>query len=539
MYILMPDDIGYYKYKKQVHELKVGKAMYDWYRKEERLLNTMRQVVAYSFLRYFELIGLDPWMGEKPSSPPERFPCYVNLLGILPGSNKGVGMGNKPKTLKVIEDLLKKEKFLLVWGNYCDGEPGELKPRALGKVLKEYQKWSVSDCSELVRFWGGLVEEIGEALGKNKLGKELNTGQAAEIALRLDDVRKRSRGDSAEFRKRAKKPFLGLFGQRPWKPYDRKKPQSETKQEKKRRKEKELRAIERLRSLREAHMKIKDGGVRDRQFSKDRQTPRYLRDYVFPGKDSRKDDSDKWVRGCSLLKPANPSLVKHLDDVFGLWEGADISGTTTDFVGCFEAAWMMVFEGVLAANNEPSKLNAALEVMTWCFPYFALLAPAAMVYGFHHTTYEIGVALSLAYGVDSGDSAKPVFDYHIGFYDTLVPNITHVTSGSSGTAMEVMAKGRTEEARLKKTLTATINSVEEKRKVDNPCVVSLIDDKGALYGGYLLSDDERKKHKAWFKSVDVHQKSLKIGAHGYSELLLNKINPEYKKELAGGYFKKY
>lgn len=516
MYTLMPDDIGYYKYKKQVHELKVGKAMYKWYGKEERLLNTMRQVVAYSFLRYFELIGLDPWMGGTPPPPPKSFPCYVKILGILPGSNKGVGMGNKPKTLKVIKDLLANEKFLLVWGKYCPGIAG---PKALGKVLIKYPEWSVSDCSELVRFWGGLVEEIGKALGKNELGTELNTGQAAEIALRLDDVRKRSRGDSAEFRKPAKKS------------------QMETAEEK------DLQPIRRLRRLREAHRKVPDGGVRDRQFTKDRQTPRYLRKYVFPG-DGQKPakitiDSNKWVRGCSLLKPVNPSLVKHLDDVFGLWEGADISGTTTDFIGCFEAAWMMVFEGVLAAENEPSKLNAALEVMTWCFPYFALLAPAAMVYGFHHTTYEIGVALSLAYGVDYIDRKEPVFDYHIGFYETLVPNITHVTSGSSGTASKVMAKGRAEEARLRKTLTDAINSAEEKRKVDNPCVVSLIDDKGVLYGGYLLSDKEREKHKDMFRSVKVHGMSLEIGAHGYSELLLDKINPEYKKELAGGYFKKY
>ncbi|MCG6916302.1 MAG: hypothetical protein LJE89_02025 [Deltaproteobacteria bacterium] len=532
MYILMPDDIGYYKYKKQVHELKVGKAMYEWYGKEERLLNTVRQVVAYSFLRYFELIGLDPWMGENPPLPPKSFPCYVNLLGILPGSNKNVGMVKKTKTLEVIKNLLAKEKFLLVWGKYCPGAPGKHTARDLGKVLIKYPEWSVSDCSELVRFWGGLVEEIGKALGKNMLGTELNDGQAAQIALRLDDVRKRSRGDSADFIKREKDGW--------WKPpYDRKKPQNETPAEAERRETKELMMRYRLQMQREAHKKVPDGGVRDRQYSKDRQTPRYLRDYVFPGDPpAGKDDSDKWVRGCSLLKPVNPSLVKHLDDVFGLWEGADISGTTTDFVGCFEAAWMMVFEGVLAANNEPSKLNAALEVMTWCFPYFALLAPAAMIYGFHHTTYEIGVALSLAYGVDYGDSAEPVFDYHIGFYDTLVPNITHVTSGSSGTASKVMAKGRAEEARLKNTLTRAIKSVE-KKKDDNPCLVSLIDDKGALYGGYLLSDDERKKHKAWFQSVYVHRMSLDSGAHGYSQYLLNKINPDYKKELAGEYFKKY
>lgn len=536
----MPDDIGYLKYQKQIHELKVGKAMFEWYGKEKRLLNTMRQVVVYSFLRYFELIGLDPWMGASPPSPPSNFPCYVNLLGILPDSKKGVVMKKKTNTLEVIKKLLKKEKFLMVWGKYCSGTPGELHPRALGEVFIKYPEWSVSDCSELVRFWGGIVEEIGDALVKNKLGNELNTGAAAEIALRLDDIRKRAKGGSKEFERRAKEGWHQGRG--------------------------ELLTIRRLRMQREAHRSLKDGqdGVRDRQYYYARKTPMWMRDYVFPGDIPAKktDDSDKWVRGCSLLKPVNASLVKHLDAVFGLWEGADISGTTTDFVGCFEAAWMMVFDGVLAADNSPANLNAALEVMTWCFPYFALLAPSAMVYGYHHTMYEIGVALSLAYGVDYGDRKKPVFDYYIGSYESIVPNISHATGtvtgghkNHSGTKVaewtvgqtnkidgKVMARGRAEEARLKKTLTAAIKSVESKKDAFNPCVVSLIDDKGVVYGGYLLNKSEWETHKAWFQSVYVHRQSLSHGAHGYSEYLLKKIDPGYKDKFASkdaAYFKKY
>ena len=290
----------------------------------------------------------------------------------------------------------------------------------------------------------------------------------------------------------------------------------------------------------------------------------WMRNYVFPGDNPAKktDDSDKWVRGCSLLKPVNASLVKHLDAVFGLWEGADISGTTTDFVGCFEAAWMMVFDGVLAADNSPANLNAALEVMTWCFPYFALLAPSAMVYGYHHTMYEIGVALSLAYGVDYGDRKKPVFDYYIGSYESIVPNISHATGtvtgghkNHSGTQEaewtvgqtnkidgKVMAKGKSIEMQLKKSLTDAIKAVECEKGAFNPCVVALIDDKGVVYGGYLLKPSEQKKHKAWFQSVYVHRQALSHGAHGYSEYLLKKIDPGYKDKFASkdaAYFKKY
>ena len=530
MDILMPDDIGYLKYRKQVYELKVGKAMYECYGRQTELLNTVRQVVVYSFLRYFELLGLDPWMGATPPSiTTMNLPCFVNLLKIFPAKKNVIP---KPKTLAVIKKLLDKEKFLLVWGNHCSGTPGNLNISDFGAVLTKYSKWSVSDCSELVRVWGGIVEEIGKA---DNLKSELSGDSAGKIAERLDDVRKRAKGQSKEFEKREKESWpIG---------------------------KKNIYTVGRLKKQREAHKGLKEGGVRDRKFYKARQVPKWMRSYVFPGDKpaGKNESSDKWVRGCSLLKPVNASLVKHLDSVFGLWEGADISGTTTDFMGCFEAAWMMVFDGVLDADNSPANLNAALEVMTWCYPYFALLAPSAMVYGYHHTMYEIGVALSLAYGVDYGDRKKPVFDYYIGSYESIVPNISHatgtVTSGHknhSGTQEgewtvgqtnkidgKVMAKGKSIEMQLKKSLTDAIKAVECEKGAFNPCVVALIDDKGVVYGGYLLNPSEQKKHKAWFQSVYIHRRALTIGAHGYSEYLLNKINPQYKEHLGGGYFEKY
>ena len=535
----MPDDIGYLKYKKQVYELKVGKAMYDWYSQQTKLLNTVRQVVVYSFLRYFDLLGLDPWMGAQPPAQ-LPLPCYVNLLDIFPA--KKTTITAKPNTKEVIKKLLEKEKFLLIW----EGEKAPSTEK-LGIILTNYAKWSVNDCSELVRVWGGIVEEIGSASVKNKLQSELGEGfrSAAEIAERLDDIRKRAKGQSKGFLTPVKTKDGVTMPLNP-----------------------------RLKMVSEAHKKltlegnIVKGGVRDRvSYAGDaREVPRFMRPYVFPGDkpiaDIDKDDK-RWVRGCSLLKPANPSLVKHLDSVFGLWEGADISGTTTDFIGCFEAAWTMVFDGVLAEKkNTPQNVNAALEVMTWCFPYFALLAPSAMVYAYHHTMYEIGLALSLAYGVDKGNA---VFDYYIGFYETLVPNITHSekiniqgghgplkqlfslrplepkwTVGKPGSQDHtVMESGRTEESQLKNTLAQAIRKVgedEKKDKLANPCVVALIDKGGVAYGGYLLSPKEKEEKIKFFQAIKVHEQALSAKSPSdYSKELLKQIGGDPNK-IAGLYF---
>jgi hypothetical protein len=529
----MPDDIGYLKYKKQVYELKVGKAMYEWYGQQTRLLNTVRQVVVYSFLRYFDLLGLDPWLGVSP--PPKlRLENYVDLQDILPGKRSANVV--RPKTIEVINKLLKKEMFLLIW----EGEKNPTTEK-LGKILANYANWSVNDCSELVRVWGGIVEEVGKEVS-GKLQTELGKGggTAAEIAERLDDIRKRAKGQSKDFLAPVKNKDGSSWPLNP-----------------------------RLDMVFKAHQKLNQQqgiGVRDRvaYVEEAREVPRFMRPYVFPGDgamvDIEKDDR-RWVRGCSLLKPASKSLVKQLDSVFGLWEGADISGTTTDFIGCFEAAWTMVFDGVLAANNPPQNLNAALEVMTWCFPYFALLAPAAMVYAYHHTMYEIALALSLAYG----GADKPVFDYHIGFYQTLVPQITHSSGeirggypwfrrimkkgtpepewtvekpGSTGSAF--MKSGQAEENRLRKTLDQAIAGVqaeeEKKDRLANPCVVALIDKNGLAYGGYLLSSAEKEKNKQHFKATKIHEQALKLnGASEFAKQLLRQVGGNVEK-IGGLYY---
>ena len=507
MYILMPDDVGYLKYKKQIHELKVGKAMYEWYESQTALLNTVRQVVAYAFFRLFDLLKMDPCLGAV-AKPMGKGPRYVDLLGIMPKANKS----RQPDATigTAIRNTLKNEKFLLVWDRYSVGND----LAGLGKILTEYREWSVSDCSELVRVWGGIVEAVGESV-LDKKHPWTGAAEVKAIAQRLDDIRKRAKGQSQAFKGKLKP--------------------------------------ERLQTLRGSHQKWKGPGegVRERvkYVGQERKVPEWMKRYVLAG-----DAYPGLIRGCSILKPVNMSLVKHLDSVYGLWEGADISGTTTDFIGCFEAAWMMAFEGVLAADNPPDVLNYALEVATWCFPYFALLAPAAMVYGYHHTMYEIAVALSLAYGVDKGDKKPAVFDYYVGWYDSIVPNISHVGSQKGGHAplkrlfhpkrasswtvgkkeySAKLARGKAEEQRLRSTLTAAIQGVEKAQNADNPRLIALVDRAGVVYGGYLLKPQKANTHKELFHAVPHHEIALKKGADELSRKLLSKLNKNYMTELAG------
>jgi hypothetical protein len=512
----MPDDVGYLKYKKQVHELEVGKAMYDWYTGQELLLNQMRQVVAYAFMRFFDLLGMDPWQGAKVTHMGKK-PCYVDLQDKMPkGDSKRTP---KPHIPKIIETTLGFEKFLLVWDRW--GVKPDLK--GLGKVLTHYSEWDVSDCSELVRVWGGIVEEVGASASKattaikqKKTHEWTGLDAAREVAERLDDIRKRAKGQSAG--------FDGLTEKSP----------------------------SRLHGLRDAHQKwtAPETGVRERvkYLTQEREIPQWMRSYVYKGQEAK-----GLVRGCSLLKPVNASLVKHLDSVFGLWEGADISGTTTDFIGCFEAVWMMTFESILAEKNSPEELNEMLEVATWCAPYFALLAPSAMVYGYHHTMYEIAVALSMAYGTDKGDKKDPVFDYYIGWYDSLVPKISHVGSQKGGHGLFSRgvgflkkenreakwtvgaAKSKGKEATLNQSLVAAIKKVETKAKKidDNPFVIALVDRAGVVYGGYLLDKQDAESKKNLFHAVHCHDIALKKGADGLSRDLLSKLSPGYMNELAG------
>jgi len=92
--------------------------------------------------------------------------------------------------------------------------------------------------------------------------------------------------------------------------------------------------------------------------------------------------------GMNIWTLANHSAVGKLDRVFGLLEGADISGTTTDtayLVDAFGLGRMM-----------------------------HMLPLGTLVYNYHHTWLEVALALSINQVVTG-------IDYHMGYYTTCLP----------------------------------------------------------------------------------------------------------------------
>lgn len=87
------------------------------------------------------------------------------------------------------------------------------------------------------------------------------------------------------------------------------------------------------------------------------------------------------------------SNVLKLDRILGLITGADISGTTADTVFALETIGI-------------NYLTAA----------YYMLPLATIVHNNHHALIEVALALSM----------NGVLDYHIGFYDTLLPKGTGV-----------------------------------------------------------------------------------------------------------------
>jgi hypothetical protein len=92
--------------------------------------------------------------------------------------------------------------------------------------------------------------------------------------------------------------------------------------------------------------------------------------------------------GIQRFMLADTSTLNKIDRVYGLVQGADISGTTTDSI-----YFIRRFGG------------AALG------PVYQLLPLATIVAGAHHSVLEVALSLSL----------NRIVDYHIGFYTSLMP----------------------------------------------------------------------------------------------------------------------
>jgi len=117
--------------------------------------------------------------------------------------------------------------------------------------------------------------------------------------------------------------------------------------------------------------------------------------------------------GITLFKLLEWSTIKKIDNFFGLPEGADISGTTSDHLfGIYHTLFLME-QGRPAPRSikfSGGSYPADLQQINERKPLIILLPLAQMVREYHHALLETAAALSL----------NDMTDYKIGFYSSLI-----------------------------------------------------------------------------------------------------------------------
>ena len=117
--------------------------------------------------------------------------------------------------------------------------------------------------------------------------------------------------------------------------------------------------------------------------------------------------------GISLFKLLEWSTIRKIDDLYGLPEGADISGTTSDHLfGIYHTMYLME-QGRSAPRSikfPSGSYPADLQQINERKPLIILLPLAQMVREYHHALLETAAALSL----------NDMIDYKIGFYSSLL-----------------------------------------------------------------------------------------------------------------------
>ncbi len=114
-----------------------------------------------------------------------------------------------------------------------------------------------------------------------------------------------------------------------------------------------------------------------------------------------------WHTGITLFKLKQESTIRKIDALFGLPEGADISGTTTDHAyGIFYCLYSL--EQKAKAGSIP---QSTVDRVNKRLPLVLLTPLIQMIAEYHHSMLESATALSL----------NDLIDYKIGFYTSLLP----------------------------------------------------------------------------------------------------------------------
>lgn len=135
------------------------------------------------------------------------------------------------------------------------------------------------------------------------------------------------------------------------------------------------------------------------------------------------------LRGIERWKLEKNSVIRAIDETYGLSQGGDVSGTTTDSMYILESIHGMLRPQIQAENAD-----------LWALQLIAL---ATLVHAGHHTIVECAYPLTRWNKID----------YKIGFYSSLTPNEANMDARSLARVDEVYRKLRTYDHKVPHILT--------------------------------------------------------------------------------------
>lgn len=220
---------------------------------------------------------------------------------------------------RVVREAYKEEKFLAVWKRLGD----------ISNVHRQVNRMTASEVSDIIRFFGTVIEKGGAYWKKNKIHYKIGPNTFSEE----DEKKKKYRVGSEE----------GTFNP----------------------------DLYRLRSK----------GIKN-------YNPDWMENLVGSSQNNR---------GIVIKRALDKGVLGKIENTFGLWKGAAISGTTADTVYFID------------------RFGKGLD------PLLNLLPVATLTYNYHHALVEIAMVLT--------NNAR--MNYSIGSYTTLLPHkSSHQATGS-------------------------------------------------------------------------------------------------------------
>ena len=314
--------------------------------------------------------------------------------------SKYVKTHSKIEAEKALLKVLKKEKGLLLWGSPEPVDGNAVRGKIEG-LRNGWKGFTTNDCSEALRLFGGVVEEVNAHL--KGVTVSIKCDSRTTLKLVLEDLEMLRKAYRSGYGRKVQKDL--------WK-------EAQSKAQKKDgTNSAPFRSDVRKRDF--ARMD-KDGDITfgpSYREMKDGETYRPLSAsqlrYVIG---SSKRESERDVRGMTLWKLKEGSTVWSIDRIFGLPPGADISGTTADLMWGLEIIAAALYpqritktKGKLWGYNV-KKPAPGPNTYKKEYDLLYLLPIAAMVSHYHHTILEC--ALTQVFNSE--------IIYSIGFYTTLL-----------------------------------------------------------------------------------------------------------------------